>query len=219
MYLRHHWPNLHQTVKKNLLGKQSCLRDAMQNLPLNFFFFFFFPLTSGELLAQFGSVILVYLEKLVSLLVWWPRLDCVILYCPNEKQINFICLSFSLGYLVHWIRLFYSRSVVTWSGTVWRINHWHCINKLVKIQYRVRQKTPLTLSIEYDYKSYPWLLSLFWVFPIFSLIYTWLPVTLSNFFRSVIILPIHCTSCIKLNYALMLSRLWKCPCYCLLVNW
>lgn len=78
------------------------------------------PLISVELLTQSGSMILI--EKWVSLLVWFSRLDCVIPYCPNEKQANYICPSFSC-YVAHWTQLFWYPSIIPWSGTVWRVNH------------------------------------------------------------------------------------------------
>ena len=68
-------------------------------------------LTSVELLARFGSMILWYVEKGVSLLVGFSRQNCIIHCCPNEKHVNCFCLS-SSHYTAHWTQLFYYASII-----------------------------------------------------------------------------------------------------------
>lgn len=41
-------------------------------------------LTSEDLVTQFGSMMLYYTQRWINSLVWFSRLDFVILYCLNE---------------------------------------------------------------------------------------------------------------------------------------
>lgn len=77
---------------------------------------------SAELLTQFGSSMLWYMEKWVSLPVWFSKLDCVILNRPKEKQVNCRCPSFPC-YTAHRPQLCYYPSSIPWIVAVWRVNH------------------------------------------------------------------------------------------------
>lgn len=73
-------------VQQHLVGRKALLQGCSAEAASEWVS----SLTSAELLAHFGSMLLGYTERWTNSLVWFSRLDCVIQYCPNQKQTTYI---------------------------------------------------------------------------------------------------------------------------------